>query len=792
MAKVLLVLIVGGSFVFSFALAVEMPEGCEDPGPRPEEKTVGSWQVESVSYQCGNNQCGGTVKQKTVEAEEKTRTFYTPEEDEIHCPIWKANVVTRSTSATRTSIDDVPLGKYQACPESANSAWFSRNPGQCSGSCYPAPVVKPLNDEFLSPKNVFDSRGKPKLPLNMGWEDNVALQFSRPESKNPDGSACEVEKYKYTIGSITSETTEMQVVPGGNQCALEQDTAYEFLVRACAGNTCGISSKKLPVATSDATQLLSPYDPDWEGGGPAAAPLPVTLQWCPRSEANSYRITLNKVNPDTQEDEEARVFGVSKITAQYIDSLEQGGFNLFTPFVLYRWNVRPCSDFGAKDCEAPDQQSQTWKVLPGGELAVPRLSAPADNAAVNMKDSLVWNFVPFASRYVIELSGDVKGGKHVFVPTNFRLPLNDIWDKLVLDSPYSWKVASCGGSPQEISLSGCGGFSESRTFDTTGAAPKEFSVSPLQNNRTAVPVTFNWDNVPGAASYRFRLGGEQSFNVFLVKDSQLELGYPALVPNASKPDEPFQWSVRTCADEQGLVCGNWSSPQSFRIAPLKAPDIIHPEASQTEFLSTTQFAWTKDFGSNFFTYELNFLSPSSEEKSPSCQAPHPVAQGLPQKNSASIRLRCLGQYEFNISACVDKACEAAGPQKTQRFSVEKFVGKAGGLIPCDANNDNPATIGLDEREPCELKHLFLLLRNLVDFALWKLSLVILIAMTAFTGFTMYTSFGGMEVASRARSTWKAVGAGFLILFFSWLLLNLLLGIVGFQVNIFGHLYELPS
>src|SRR3989338_7836189 len=123
MAKVLLVLVVGGSFAFSFASAAEMPEGCEDPGLRPEEKTVSSWQVESVRYQCGNNQCGGTVKQKTVEAEEETRTFYTPEEDEIHCPIWKANVVTRSTGATRTGIVDMSLGKYQACPESANNTF---------------------------------------------------------------------------------------------------------------------------------------------------------------------------------------------------------------------------------------------------------------------------------------------------------------------------------------------------------------------------------------------------------------------------------------------------------------------------------------------------------------------------------------------------------------------------------------------------------------------------------------------------------------------------------------------
>ncbi|MDO8633595.1 MAG: hypothetical protein Q7K38_03625, partial [Candidatus Wildermuthbacteria bacterium] len=261
-------------------------------------------------------------------------------------------------------------------------------------------------------------------------------------------------------------------------------------------------------------------------------------------------------------------------------------------------------------------------------------------------------------------------------------------------------------------------------------------------------------------------------------------------PSASKPGTLYEWRTRTCANENGSVCGDWSSTQTFRIAPLRAPTMLRPLAEQKEFFATAEFAWTKDFGSNYFTYQLNFLKPSLAETSFSCQAPYPATEGLLEKNTVSIRLRCLGEYEFNISSCVDKACEGIGPQTTQKFTVEKFAGKAGGLIPCDANNDNPATIGLDEREPCQLKHLFLLVRNLVDFALWKLSLIILIAMTAFTGFTMYTSFGGMEVAAKARSIWKAVGVGFLILLFAWLLLNLVLGLVGFQVNLFGRWYEI--
>ncbi|MDP2664366.1 MAG: hypothetical protein Q8O97_00115, partial [bacterium] len=118
MAKSLvLIFFISSLFAFGFALAQEVPEGCEDPGSRPKETTMNSWTVQEVSYQCENNECGGAVKQRTIEAEESTRIFHTLEEDENHCPVWETHVVTRSAGATRTSIINTNLGKYQACSE---------------------------------------------------------------------------------------------------------------------------------------------------------------------------------------------------------------------------------------------------------------------------------------------------------------------------------------------------------------------------------------------------------------------------------------------------------------------------------------------------------------------------------------------------------------------------------------------------------------------------------------------------------------------------------------------------
>ncbi|MDO8577290.1 MAG: pilin [Candidatus Wildermuthbacteria bacterium] len=806
MTKSLAVLfLVSGLFGFGSGAFAQIDE-CEPRGPRPDETFSNSWQTESTAYQCGNNECGGQVKQRTTEEEVTTRTFYTPETDpETHCPIWRANTSTTLSGSTRNSINTVPLGKYQSCPESANNAWVSSLPAQCSGKCYPAPERKPLTHGSLQPKNVLDEKGNPKLPVNVGWEDNVEQELAKTENRNPDGSFCEVDKFTYQVGEIASELivapdTKNQAVPGGNECALTPNTPYEFSVRACASNSCGKTSEKLNFTTSNTLQLLSPYDPDWEGTQGGIAPVPVTLQWCPHLEANSYKIRAYKVNPETQERGELVLpFGTEKGITKYVDSF----LNTFLrgdpaqpETSLYEWEISPCKDSNLKDCGIG---SQAWRILPGGELAVPSLRTPANNAAVNMQDSLSWGYVPFASRYGVEIStvgaDTSKEGviAREFVSANPKLSLASMWDKLNFNSAYSWRVAACGGTPESEELSGCGSFSEERVFQTTGAVPTGLGVSPFQDGHTAVPVTFDWDNKDGAASYQLQIGSDQNLNKHSSRESRITIDYPVLLPSALSPSPDIPWSVRTCADEFGLVCAARSELQFFKTAPLKAPTITRPDATNAEFFATTEFAWTKDFGSNFFSYKLDFLSPSAEEKSSSCQtpSPHPIAEGPLERNSASIRFRCLGQYEFFVGACSDKFCQAAGPQTALKLNVQKFTGEAGGLIPCDANNDNPATIGLDEREPCQLKHLFLLVRNLVDFALWKLSLVILIAMTVFTGFTMYTSFGGMEVAAKARSIWKAVGIGFLILLFSWFLLNIFLGLVGFQVNIFGRWHQIP-
>ncbi|OHA64414.1 MAG: hypothetical protein A2842_00810 [Candidatus Wildermuthbacteria bacterium RIFCSPHIGHO2_01_FULL_48_25] len=792
MAKGFVLLFLGSFLVFGFALA--QGEDCPPPQPVPECPPSQAYTCDSgTQYQCESNECGAGVRTRTESYD--CQDFYKPREaTDLECPGIYECITDRTKVVGGPFYSEgqaIAGQQFKQCVSS--SGWSSSYEFQCQGACYPAPEVQKLEETTLSPKNVFDAAGKVKLPLNVGWKNNVEQQLSFT------GAACQISSFQYKVGQGAAIAASDEVsgsthstLIGENSCVLRPDSNYALEVRACSGGTCGAAGT-LSFSTSAATQPLYPYDSDWQEEESAAADLPATLAWCPDTKAQSFRYQIYKEEVTQQN------LLWEDIVPSSTTSYEDLDAQLLKKDITYFWRVAPCTSPNLSSCGI---FSQLWSFIPGGiVLSPPQLSKPLFSSGqvpvVNIDDVLEWKGDPFTPFFylLLNVETDDEPFTKSFVNTggSLQFPFSLFWNLLEFETKYSWQVFACGNNQ----IYSCEAQSDIWEFKTTGEPPTQFTVTPQEpgGTRVALPATFDWNDVPGAASYVLRFGKEGNFNkIPRIQDSQIAIDYPRIAPNTGDPAAEFFWSVQTCADKASFRCGEWSALQSFVFAPLQAPTVLEPVSTQTEFFGKdTKFAWTKDFGSNYFRYQLTFLGPiTPRETSPSCQTPHPVSEGFTETNSVSLRLRCLGKYEFNVQGCIDKACQAASPQTPQplAFAVEEFTGGVGGFVPCDANNDNPATTGLDERDPCELKHLFLLARNLIDFALWKLSLVLVILMTAFTGFTMYTSFGGMEVAARTKSMWKTVGIGFLILLFSWLLLNLLLGFVGFQVTIFGKWYEL--
>jgi len=108
-----------------------------------------------------------------------------------------------------------------------------------------------------------------------------------------------------------------------------------------------------------------------------------------------------------------------------------------------------------------------------------------------------------------------------------------------------------------------------------------------------------------------------------------------------------------------------------------------------------------------------------------------------------------------------------------------------GLVPCGVDRNNPDT-PWNETESCELRHTLLLVRNLINFTLWSLLPLLILVFTAVTAAIFYFSLGDINTLVYVKRIWRAVIFGTIIILFSWLFLNLLLGALGFNIDAFGH------
>jgi hypothetical protein len=112
----------------------------------------------------------------------------------------------------------------------------------------------------------------------------------------------------------------------------------------------------------------------------------------------------------------------------------------------------------------------------------------------------------------------------------------------------------------------------------------------------------------------------------------------------------------------------------------------------------------------------------------------------------------------------------------------------GGLVPCGLSKDDPDQPG-DQTVSCKLCHLFVMFDNIIDFFLLPppagggivpAIAVIIIAIGGFMYILAYAGVGegGPEMLSRAKSLFKSVALGLLIIYGAWLIINTFLWAIG--------------
>lgn len=747
-------------------------------------------------YKCTNNSCGtdgGAITSGTMYYKCRTTMYYSWSSC-FACSAGQTCVVSGPYGPENINTDYKKVSDYRICPAAYND-WGVCDPVQeCKGKCYPEPETKSLSDSSIYPGNKSDEVGY-KLPINFGWQDLEKVV-------NTDDSYCTVGSYKFNIGNITKVVagrTELQsstTEPYELECDLKRETSYQWKVSGCldaGGADCGKWSSLQPVKTSSAPELYSPYDKDWmETEGAVANFSDLTLNWCETKfpvagEEDQLPLSFlirfylvkdgkDSAHPDFT-DGEPFIMSIDPRQGRPPEqTYSDGNYNHFTKGYTYAWEVATCKDSAYSDCT---EYSQRWRFSLEDfvmEKAIPSYppNDPSGNTPVGVPVTLQWSIPYGAESYVYSLDG-VKEGKTKDSSVTFS--------SLSLNKMYSWKVKTC----QDQEGNTCEDWSETYHFKTTGQAP--VLSSPSGNNVT-IPTEFKWSAVPGAKSYVFVLTGGGVNEQITTEETSLTFEYPDI-----KQENSYAWQVKTCAGADGKICGSNSSPLSFTTAKMPSPAVLAPLTNGKVYASQVgnSLKWGSVPGANYYQYELNYTALSNLEVNENCVTGaqrYGITTSL--QPSIPLELTCLGDYEWRARGCYDLNCTEAGTwtEMTKFSFVDEDANPSYGLVPCGKISDNPET-NWNERDKCEVKHIFLLIRNIIDFILWTFAPLMLGILVMGTGIMFYFSirFQNSEFLAKVKTTWKYAGIGYGILFFSWVVLNIFLSLIGFQVGIFGNWWQ---
>lgn len=759
-----------------------------------ESKCGESWSNTSVSepyrcyefqvYRCVNNSCGrngGTMEQGTK--------WYMCV-DTTHS--WGNDCRSYSRTSTSKSGPYGPdqiepygeVGDYQICPTQYNS-WSETVPvPECKGSCYPAPNQKLLSDPELSPKNVADGT-KYKLPINFGWEDNVETAVAE-EPNN-----CTVDSYDFNIvnPSISKIVTGRQLqsqkdAPYKLSCQLQSNKAYQWKVRACFGGDCGDWSGNQNFTTSPVPEPVSPYDSDWQDINKRTVDIPTKLDWCDVSTTKSYYVRLYR------DGEFYFPLPVEKLVNDPVVSEITLDTSIITKYKDYEWEIANCSNATNSKCgiSCNDNQdgdtcgdySQKWQFETGDlTLPAPEIISPISGTAVNRETELKWEPAGFlgveAYYYEIRKEGEIVAKTDTPIGITSVL-FADLWNKLRYNTTYTTEVQSCW----EENIEKC----ESPTvitFETTGGGPD--LTSPTQNEQNViVPVDLTWAEVPGALSYKYQISVNPSFgNIIktnITAETETSVDYPILNQNTT-----YYWRVSSCADREANFCGSseniWSQIGAFKTAALTAPLNPIPNNGADFLTSENYLKWDKVLGAKFYEYKIG-----SE------------IDGLTQTNYGFIQtgILALGNYIWQVRACLDENCQDAGPWATYNFNLtqsEECKDSSVSLVPCGRNCDSSAT-PWNERKPCQFQDIFYIFKNILDFILWTMVPLVLVLLAMASGIIYYLALGDTNKISLVKKIWKSAGIGCLIIFGAWSAITLLLLFLGFQINLFGRWWQFPT
>lgn len=723
---------------------------------------------------------------------------------------------------------------WQKCDSGAGAHY-------CNSSCLPRPENLPKNPRWYDDPTKNDdptaSKGNTNntLPIVLDWELN---SWKDGGKYNADGSAKLMARENYGANSFYIEIDnpdnqlfEPEKVPNskydpktkifgkcltndffnsrddGLACFFRSGKKeINYRVKACCSANCTDCGPFVGwnFSTGDFAEPKSPLDPDWNGpeAGTGFAPKDLQLEWCrtwmakstPVDWAKSYRlmVTLDEERAGTQNCHpllvsngqcvDANITGDSSTGIVKTSYPVQGrnDFNFFTRNRTYGWKMKTCYDETSSRCA---EYGQSWSfVTKNDQLGIPTATSPADDPQgenpAAMPVSLSWTTPDGANSFIYQTTftaGDQKSDWSS-VPNSKSSPELKAQfdaDNLKPDTIYKWRVRACA----KFDFKDCDGWSPWFSFRTTGRPPAASSMT----QSAGVPATFSWPATGGAKSYNFSLSGSNATSTGEIK--AVTLNDPATLQNTkytlNYPDinqgQNYTWKIQACAHSDGTACGAWSEPVWFASGQMTPPQDLEPANGSTVVVdgASQDISWNAVLGALAYRYTLSLITPNE----PNCVR-EPIENIVVPPND-SVQIDCLGEYQLVVQPCVDKECKSLGPQSESNFVLSQQASdKKSMLLVCGTNYDIPQT-AWNERETCQPKHLLVLAAVIINFLLFRFSILLLPILAVITGLIFYSPLKTPEILEKVRSAWQAIGIGYGLLFMAWLLVGFILQAIGY-------------
>jgi len=794
-----------------FPIIIMVPD-CDwsecDETPEPDDEDDADW----YEYRCQGTGCGQQYIERRYCSKERNRSVECKGNGVWEIGTW-SSWTTPSCDAPST-IEQCDLD-WQLC--SGNTDWTRASRScDCAGTCleapenpryynnpnYPTSPPESYEAEEYQPEESEDSNNI-FLPVKLDWDNTKAWKNGWREEEEGGWVLKECsedcfQSYLIEIDNTATgdfskaltEDSEYSPSEDQNACFLRSDTTHNWEVSACCstdGTNCSPKSN-WGLTTNSAPEPISPEDPDWVYDELAENVfLPVNLKWCQVETIGNKEVLSYSLTPYLIENEDiichpTRQSGAECLPILVINPILEASrveyinqdMSLFTKLTSYAWQVAACEGGLGGQC---GEWSQIWKFETGEQvLEDVELVSPANNETVGFPITLRWRAPPGANSFQYQLYRD-----STEVASGLPNPPSESsisFESLELNTEYKWRVMPC----KDFEGEDCKTWPEEWWYFKTTGAPPELS-SPRNNApNVSIPIKLDWESVSGAKSYKYLVSskirpiadGTTSNDFVLIKYN----------PDLEQPEQEvtYSWQVATCADEEGEICGPFADPPwEFTTFRLSSPSNLLPEDDETIF--TYQMPKNFSWGSSakYFKFII-------QKEGDDCL--FEKEEKIITNNSYFVSLSCLGEYQWQVQACLDENCNEQGEPSTQSFILDQTTPPAQfGLVPCGRSSDNPDT-PWNERNSCQFKHLFILLRNILDFLLWRVTLIILLLLVIATAIIFYFSIGAPALIIDIRGVWRAAGKGYAIIFLSWIIINLVLNILGYQVGIFGQWWQI--